>query len=165
MGKIRIFDTTLRDGEQTPGVCLELNEKVEIALALEKLGVDVIEAGFPIASPGDFAAVAAVAKAVKTPVVAALARAAKNDIDLRICPYRRQRQTQQSCSHSGRCQFTHCQHDYLLYVQQPCYTFINRRNDTALPKAPTTMPTAKRSKLICKINGYCGKSGKKANDS
>ena len=81
MGKIRIFDTTLRDGEQTPGVCLELNEKVEIALALEKLGVDVIEAGFPIASPGDFAAVEAVAKAVKKPVVAALARAAKNDID------------------------------------------------------------------------------------
>lgn len=81
MGKIQIFDTTLRDGEQTPGVCLDLTEKVEIALALEKLGVDVIEAGFPIASPGDFAAVQAVAQAVKQPTVAALARAAQKDIE------------------------------------------------------------------------------------
>ena len=55
--RIKIFDTTLRDGEQTPGICLDAKEKVEIAQALARMGVDVIEGGFPIASPGDFAAV------------------------------------------------------------------------------------------------------------
>lgn len=79
--RIKIFDTTLRDGEQTPGVCLEAAEKVEIALALARLNVDVIEAGFPIASPGDFAAVSQVAAAVKGPIIAGLARANKKDID------------------------------------------------------------------------------------
>lgn len=78
---IKIFDTTLRDGEQTPGVCLEADEKVEIAQALAKLKVDVIEAGFPIASPGDFAAVSKVSANVKGPIIAALARANKKDID------------------------------------------------------------------------------------
>lgn len=78
---ITIFDTTLRDGEQTPGVNLETSEKVEIGHALAKLKVDVIEAGFPIASPGDFAAVSAVAAQVKGPVIAALARANVKDID------------------------------------------------------------------------------------
>ena len=79
---IKIFDTTLRDGEQTPGVCLEVEEKVEIAQALAKLRVDVIEAGFPIASPGDFAAVSQVATRVKGPSVAGLARANQQDIDV-----------------------------------------------------------------------------------
>jgi len=78
---IKIFDTTLRDGEQTPGVCLEAREKVEIAQALAKLKVDVIEAGFPIASPGDFEAVRQVAEKVKGPIIAALARANMKDID------------------------------------------------------------------------------------
>ncbi len=78
---IKIFDTTLRDGEQTPGVCLEVEEKVEIAQALAKMKVDIIEAGFPIASPGDFAAVTQVAAQVKGPTIAALARANKKDID------------------------------------------------------------------------------------
>lgn len=78
---IRIFDTTLRDGEQTPGVCLEAAEKVEIAQALAKLKVDVIEAGFPVASPGDFQSVQQIAEQVKGPVIAALARADKKDID------------------------------------------------------------------------------------
>lgn len=78
---IKIFDTTLRDGEQTPGVCLEAREKLEIAQALTKMKVDVIEAGFPIASPGDFAAVSKIAAHVKGPVIAALARANKKDID------------------------------------------------------------------------------------
>ena len=78
--RIRIFDTTLRDGEQTPGVCLGKEEKLEIAQALARLNVDVIEAGFPVASPGDFAAVSAIAAAVKGPVIAALARANREDI-------------------------------------------------------------------------------------
>ncbi|ASS68892.1 MULTISPECIES: 2-isopropylmalate synthase [unclassified Paenibacillus] len=81
MRKIYIFDTTLRDGEQSPGVNLNTKEKVEIALQLEKLGVDRIEAGFPAASPGDLAAVQAVAAAVKQATVIGLARAVEKDID------------------------------------------------------------------------------------
>jgi 2-isopropylmalate synthase len=79
--KIEIFDTTLRDGEQVPGCQLATDEKVEIARALEKLGVDVIEAGFPISSPGDFLSVIEISKAVKTGVCA-LTRAKKDDIDV-----------------------------------------------------------------------------------
>jgi 2-isopropylmalate synthase len=81
MEKIIIFDTTLRDGEQAPGASLNQKEKLEIAQALSDLGVDIIEAGFPISSPGDFSAVQAVAKAVKGPVIAGLARAIRADID------------------------------------------------------------------------------------
>jgi 2-isopropylmalate synthase len=79
--KIYIFDTTLRDGEQSPGVNLNMQEKVEIALQLEKLGVDRIEAGFPAASPGDLAGVQAVAKAVKNASVIGLSRSRVQDID------------------------------------------------------------------------------------
>jgi 2-isopropylmalate synthase len=79
--RIKIFDTTLRDGEQTPGVCLDMHEKLEIAQSLVKLKVDIIEAGFPIASPGDFRGVSQIAEFIKGPVVAGLARANKKDID------------------------------------------------------------------------------------
>jgi len=79
--KIIIFDTTLRDGEQAPGASLNQKEKLEIAAALLNLGVDVIEAGFPVSSPGDFEAVKAVAKSVKGPIICGLARAVKKDID------------------------------------------------------------------------------------
>ena len=79
---VRIFDTTLRDGEQSPGISLNLREKVEIAEQLGRLGVDVIEGGFPVSSPGEAAAVAAIAGAVRGSVVAALARAEANDIDV-----------------------------------------------------------------------------------
>jgi len=78
---VRIFDTTLRDGEQSPGVNLSAHEKVLIAEQLVRLGVDIIEAGFPISSPGDLEAVRQVANTVKGVVVAALARANKADID------------------------------------------------------------------------------------
>ncbi|CAA7615055.1 2-isopropylmalate synthase [Magnetospirillum sp. LM-5] len=78
--RVIIFDTTLRDGEQSPGASMNLEEKVKIALVLEEMGVDVIEAGFPIASNGDFEAVHAVAKAVKNATIAGLARATKGDI-------------------------------------------------------------------------------------
>ncbi len=81
MRKIYIFDTTLRDGEQSPGVNLNTKEKVEIALQLEKLGVDRIEAGFPAASPGDLAAVDAVARAVKNATIIGLSRSREQDID------------------------------------------------------------------------------------
>ena len=79
--KVHIFDTTLRDGEQAPGYSMTIDEKVRMARQLEALGVDVMEAGFPVASPGDFASVKAVAGAVKGPVVCALARALERDID------------------------------------------------------------------------------------
>jgi 2-isopropylmalate synthase len=79
--QIKIFDTTLRDGEQTPGVNLNIQEKLEIARQLVKLGVDVIEAGFAISSPGDFEAVKAVAENVKGVTVASLCRAVEKDID------------------------------------------------------------------------------------
>ncbi|MDQ3752862.1 MAG: 2-isopropylmalate synthase [Actinomycetota bacterium] len=78
---VRIFDTTLRDGEQSPGISLNLREKVEIAEQLARLGVDVIEAGFPIASQGETEAVQAIAKVVTGPVVAGLARCDPRDID------------------------------------------------------------------------------------
>lgn len=79
--RIYLFDTTLRDGEQSPGVSLNVDEKLEIAHQLARLGVDIIEAGFPVASPGDFTAVQAIARAVKGPVVAGLCRASREDID------------------------------------------------------------------------------------
>jgi len=79
--RITIFDTTLRDGEQSPGIALQPNEKAEIAEQLERLGADVIEAGFAISSPGDYEGIRAVTRAVTGPTVAALARTRKEDID------------------------------------------------------------------------------------
>jgi 2-isopropylmalate synthase len=80
--KIQIFDTTLRDGEQVPGCQLKTEEKIVVARELELLGVDVIEAGFPISSPGDFLSVVEISKAVTDPVVCALTRSKKEDIDV-----------------------------------------------------------------------------------
>lgn len=77
-----IFDTTLRDGEQVPGCQLTTTEKVEIAKDLERLGVDIIEAGFPVSSPGDFQSVVELSKAVNNVIICALTRANKNDIDV-----------------------------------------------------------------------------------
>jgi 2-isopropylmalate synthase len=79
--RVLIFDTTLRDGEQSPGISLNTGEKLEIAHQLARLGVDVIEAGFPITSPGDFEAVQAISRAVEGPVIAGLARTHVADID------------------------------------------------------------------------------------
>jgi 2-isopropylmalate synthase len=79
--RVLIFDTTLRDGEQSPGISLNPSEKLEIAQQLARLGVDIIEAGFPIASPGDFEAVQAIARQVEGPVIAGLARVHVADID------------------------------------------------------------------------------------
>jgi 2-isopropylmalate synthase len=79
--RITVFDTTLRDGEQSPGCSMNVNEKLRMAHQLDRLGVDVIEAGFPIASDGDFEAVQAVASAVRRPIIAGLARACSKDIE------------------------------------------------------------------------------------
>ncbi len=80
--KVYIFDTTLRDGEQVPGCQLNTIEKIEVARQLEKLGVDIIEAGFPISSPGDFNSVVEISKAVTNPTICALTRAVKKDIEV-----------------------------------------------------------------------------------
>src|SRR5271156_930569 len=79
--RLIIFDTTLRDGEQSPGASMNLAEKLQVAHALKDLGVDVIEAGFPIASPGDFEAVQAIAREVAGPTICGLARCDNEDID------------------------------------------------------------------------------------
>ena len=78
--KLIIFDTTLRDGEQSPGASMDIDEKLQIALALEDLNVDIIEAGFPIASKGDFNAVKEISKSVTNSTICALARALEKDI-------------------------------------------------------------------------------------
>ena len=82
--KVWVFDTTLRDGEQVPGCQLNTQEKIEIAKQLETLGVDIIEAGFPISSPGDFQSVRAISKAVTEPIVCGLTRAVLKDIDVAV---------------------------------------------------------------------------------
>ncbi|MBC7904128.1 MAG: 2-isopropylmalate synthase, partial [Gemmatimonadaceae bacterium] len=79
--KVFIFDTTLRDGEQVPGCKLNTKEKIELALELESLGVDIIEAGFPISSPGDFESVTQISKIIKNATVCALSRAVQKDIE------------------------------------------------------------------------------------
>ncbi|MEO0387551.1 MAG: 2-isopropylmalate synthase, partial [Pseudomonadota bacterium] len=79
--RVLIFDTTLRDGEQSPGATMTLAEKLEIATLLDDMGVDIIEAGFPIASEGDFEAVSQIAGRAKSAVVCGLARANFGDID------------------------------------------------------------------------------------
>jgi len=84
MDSVRIFDTTLRDGEQSPGFSMNTAEKIRMARQLAKLGVDVIEAGFPIASRGDLDAVRLVAKEVRDVPIAALARAKKEDVTAAI---------------------------------------------------------------------------------
>ena len=78
--RIQIFDTTLRDGEQVPGCQLNTDEKIEVALALETLGVDVMEVGFPISSPGDFYSVNKISQIIKNTTVCALSRAVEKDI-------------------------------------------------------------------------------------
>src|SRR3954464_9240578 len=80
--KIYIFDTTLRDGEQVPGCKLNTSEKTALALELENLGVDIIEAGFPISSPGDFESVTQISKVIKNATICALSRAVEKDIEV-----------------------------------------------------------------------------------
>ena len=82
MKKVRILDTTLRDGEQSPGVSLNVQEKLEIARQLARLNVDVIEAGFAVASSGDALAVKSIAQEVKGPIISSLARSKEKDIDI-----------------------------------------------------------------------------------
>ena len=89
--KVFVFDTTLRDGEQSPGCSMNLAEKLQMASQLDRLGVDILEAGFPIASQGDFEAVKAVSAEIRRPIIAALARASQLDIDRAWAALRRPR--------------------------------------------------------------------------
>ena len=82
--RVFIFDTTMRDGEQSPGASMSLEEKIQIARVFDELGIDIIEAGFPIASPGDFEAVSEVSKILKNSIPAGLSRHSVKDID-RAC--------------------------------------------------------------------------------
>ena len=79
--KVYIFDTTMRDGEQSPGASMSVEEKIQISRVFDEMGIDIIEAGFPISSPGDFEAVSAISKSVKNSIPCGLARATKKDID------------------------------------------------------------------------------------
>ena len=79
--KVFIFDTTMRDGEQSPGASMSVEEKIQISRVFDEMGIDIIEAGFPISSPGDFEAVSAISKSVKNSIPCGLARATKKDID------------------------------------------------------------------------------------
>src|ERR1700727_337677 len=89
--KIFIFDTTLRDGEQVPGCKLNTKEKIELALQLEALGVDIIEAGFPISSPGDFHSVEEIARIIRNSTVCGLSRAVQKDIEVAAAALRHAR--------------------------------------------------------------------------
>ena len=79
--KVFIFDTTMRDGEQSPGASMSVEEKIQISRVFDEMGIDIIEAGFPISSPGDFEAVSAISKSIKNSIPCGLARAKKKDID------------------------------------------------------------------------------------
>ena len=81
MEQVKIFDTTLRDGEQSPGCSMNLREKIEVAKCLEKMHVDIIEAGFAIASPGDFESVKTISETIRECTIASLARSTPKDID------------------------------------------------------------------------------------
>ena len=79
--KVIIFDTTMRDGEQSPGASMSVEEKIQISRVFDEMGIDIIEAGFPISSPGDFEAVSAISKGIKNSIPCGLARATRKDID------------------------------------------------------------------------------------
>ena len=80
--RVLLFDTTMRDGEQSPGASMSLEEKIQISRIFDEMGIDIIEAGFPIASPGDFEAVTAISKILKNSIPAGLSRHSKKDIDV-----------------------------------------------------------------------------------
>mgnify|MGYP006058741901 CR=1 FL=1 len=79
--KLYIFDTTMRDGEQSPGASMSVEEKIQISRVFDEMGIDIVEAGFPIASPGDFEAVSEISKIMKNSIPCGLSRALKKDID------------------------------------------------------------------------------------
>lgn len=146
--KIRIFDTTLRDGEQVQGCQLNSIEKVQVAKALEELGVDVIEAGFPVSSPEDYNSVVKIAEAVTEPAVCALARAVQEDIDTAAQAVRKARH--------GRIQTGIGTSDFHIR-----YKFASNREDI-LERA--VMATKYARNLLDDVQFYCEDAGRTDNE-
>ena len=145
--RLFIFDTTLRDGEQVPGCQLNSIEKIQVAKALEELGVDVIEAGFPVSSPGDFSSVVEISKAVTWPVICALTRAVENDIDVaaEALKYAKRRRIHTGIGTSDY----HIKHKF------------NSTQDEILERAIATTKYAKR--YVEDVEFYCEDAGRTDN--
>ena len=146
--RIQIFDTTLRDGEQVPGCQLNSIEKVQVAKVLEELGVDVIEAGFPISSPGDFTSIVDITKAVTEPVICVLSRAVQSDIDAAAQSLKQARR--------GRIQTGIGTSDYHIK-----YKFASNREDI-LERA--IMATRYARNLTDDVQFYCEDAGRTDNE-
>ena len=146
--RLFIFDTTLRDGEQVPGCQLNTVEKIQVAKALEELGVDVIEAGFPVSSPGDFNSVVEISKAVTWPVICALTRANENDIDVAAESLK--------AAKRGRIHTGIGTSDYHIL-----YKFNSNRNDI-LERAVAATRYAK--KYVEDVEFYCEDAGRTDNE-
>lgn len=146
--KVNIFDTTLRDGEQVPGCGLNKEEKVVIAKALERLGVDVIEAGFPISSPGDFASVTAIAENVNEPVVCALSRAVEKDIE---CAAQAIKKAKRPRIHTG-----------LGTSDQHIFTKLNSTREKVIERGVAAVKLAK--KFVEDVEFYAEDAGRTNNE-
>ena len=146
--KIQIFDTTLRDGEQVPGCGLNKQEKITISKALEELGVDVIEAGFPISSPGDFESVKAIAEAVKDVTVCGLSRAVEKDID---CAAEALKKAKRPRIHTG-----------LGTSDQHIFTKLKITQEVVLEKAKACVSYAKR--YVEDVEFYAEDAGRTSNE-
>lgn len=146
--KIQIFDTTLRDGEQVPGCGLNKQEKIIISKALEELGVDVIEAGFPISSPGDFESVKAIAEAVKDVKVCGLSRAVEKDID---CAAEALKKAKRPRIHTG-----------LGTSDQHIFTKLKITQEEVLEKAKACVSYAKR--YVEDVEFYAEDAGRTSNE-
>ncbi len=146
--RLYIFDTTLRDGEQVPGCQLNTVEKIQVAQALESLGVDVIEAGFPISSPGDYASVVEISKAVKNPIVCALSRCRQEDIDMAVeaLKYAKQKRIHTGIGTS----------DYHIKYK------FNSTRDEILERAVSAVKYAK--KFVEDVEFYCEDAGRTDNE-
>ena len=146
--KVNIFDTTLRDGEQVPGCGLNKQEKVIIAQALEDLGVDIIEAGFPISSPGDFESVTAIAQSVTEPVVCALSRAVEKDIE---CAGQALLKAKRPRIHTG-----------LGTSDQHIYTKLNSTREKVIERGVAAVKLAK--KFVEDVEFYAEDAGRTDNE-
>ncbi len=147
-GKVQIFDTTLRDGEQVPGCGLNKKEKIIITEALEELGVDIIEAGFPISSPGDFESVKAIAETVNNATVCALSRAVKKDIE---CAAESLRKAKYPRIHTG-----------IGTSDQHVFTKLKISKEKVLEKARDCVSYAK--KFVDDVEFYAEDAGRTDND-
>src|SRR5436309_2697648 len=147
--RLIIFDTTLRDGEQSPGGSMNQREKLEVALALRDLGVDVIEAGFPITSPGDFEAVQAIAQQVEGPIVAGLARTHVADID---AAYNAVREAGRPRIHT----FISTSDIHIEHQLQTSREDVKgqAQAEVGLSTAAVTREIARTSRLISRLTGY-----------